>query len=314
MNKISLTLHPSWITMLIGLILCLIQYWLGNLPAPIQIVFFAVMLAITGIPHGAIDHLIEQETARRQHKVFRLLPFLIKYLGIMLLYAIVWFGYPLLGLASFLLISAWHFGETDLDEAPNTWLWNLTKLLSGTWVIWFILLSHPSETAPVWNRIAQEDAIAVWVWQTAAQHGNYLLSTGFVLTAMMFGLSNRAQRIPIDTMRYLHLGIILLLSYMLPLLPAFALYFSGWHAVYSFRSIGQHLVADHTYSGQSLSGIWLKSLPFTGIALVFLGIMAYLWQSYWQSWDPLPVLFIFLSLITLPHLNVMSNMHYAPQA
>jgi beta-carotene 15,15'-dioxygenase len=308
----QLNQYPSWISLVIGLGLCTWQYRSGQLPDLLQAVFFIVMLAVTGIPHGALDHLVAQETARQQNRSFNLWPFMLRYIGTMLLYALVWFGSPLLSLALFLIISAWHFGETDIDQAPDHWLWNLTRLLTGTWVLLFILLTHAAEVGPVWIRITQEDPTALWIWQTATQYDTYLILMGLALLVVLFSIAYRSRPIRIDLIRYGHWAFILILCYYLPLLPAFALYFSGWHALYSFRSIGQHLSSGTTQVAPlDMLQIWLKSLPLTGVALLFLGAMAYLWHNFLNSWDPLPVLFIFISLITLPHLNVMSGMNSA---
>ncbi|MCY1043820.1 hypothetical protein OV208_21045 [Corallococcus sp. bb12-1] len=101
---------------------------------------------------------------------------------------------------------------------------------------------------------------------------------------------------------------VLLLGCFLPLLLACSLYFSGWHAWHSFRAIHRYL-SERNDAPPSLLRLWAKALPFTALALGALPLMAAAWRVTGQRTDPLPLLFIFLAVITLPHLRVMHGLH-----
>jgi Brp/Blh family beta-carotene 15,15'-monooxygenase len=113
-------------------------------------------------------------------------------------------------------------------------------------------------------------------------------------------------------MRFLRLFLIVVLTYCLPLLPAFALYFGGWHALCSFGTIHEYVshINDNSDANKnnSILKTWSKTLIFTLLAVSFLVFAIWYWLRFYQTWDALPLLFIFLSLITLPHLNVMNRM------
>jgi hypothetical protein len=94
----------------------------------------------------------------------------------------------------------------------------------------------------------------------------------------------------------------------LPLLPSFALYFGGWHAVRSFELIFDYLNINGKYTDGSPIKMWVRSLPMSFLAGVFFLVLFFYWQQANITWDPLPVIFIFLSVITLPHLDVMDQM------
>ena len=49
-------------------------------------------------------------------------------------------------------------------------------------------------------------------------------------------------------------------------------------------------------------------MPMTIMAGLFFVLSSYVWSYAGISSDPLPVIFIFLSVITLPHLDVMNQM------
>jgi beta-carotene 15,15'-dioxygenase len=312
----SVSYTPTWISIIAGSILVLWQFSTGGLPPSVQITFFAVFIFLTGIPHGAIDHLVEKETAERQQKTFNLPLFLLKYVLTMLFYGLMWYVFPSVSLLFFLLISAWHFGETDIENAPPTPFWNVSRFSFGCFVLLWILLFHAEETTPILLRISQnsESVMPVWLW-TVDFKMLLLLSFG-LFSLVFFFFSYKNKTITIDKTRYLRLGLILGLTYFLPLLPAFGLYFGGWHALCSFKNIHDYLLENddnlrHKKPITSILNVWTKTLFFTFLAVSFLGFATWYWLHYLDSWDPLPLLFIFLSLITLPHLGVMHKMSKA---
>jgi beta-carotene 15,15'-dioxygenase len=296
----------------IGCLLVIWQWYAGGIPVLVQGAVFAVFIFLTGIPHGAIDHLIAQETAKRQQKGFNLPLFLLNYLLTMLFYGMMWYFLPGVSLLFFLVISAWHFGETDIANAPSTALWNLTRFLFGCFVLLWILLYHAPETAPILLRISQESDVVMptWSW-LASNKGTVLINLG-TLTAVAFVLAHRYTPKDLDQYRFLRLCAILVLTFFLPLLPAFGLYFGGWHALCSFKNIHEYLLEERTDGDldpvATLLSVWRKTILFTLVAVAFLGLATWYWLRYLNSWDPLPLLFIFLSMITLPHLGVMHKM------
>ncbi len=318
MRKISyyLLAMPTIWSIGLGVLLVLAQSFWGNLPLMIQVPFFVCLMALTGIPHGAVDHLVEAETAKRRQQPFHLYAFLLKYVATMLVYAMAWYAFASASLLFFLLISAWHFGETDIEKAPNHWLWQGTRFVSGCFVLLFLLLTHVAETTPIIERISQNAQNVTQVWQWAVGVKNELLLSAFALSLGLFMLAYRAQRIELNAWHYGQLLVVLILTYFLPLLPAFALYFAGWHALCSFQNIHAYLGASSESHGDSspfgLLKIWYQSLPFNLLAIGSLGAATVYWLYFLQSWDPLPLLFIFLSVVTLPHLNVMRAVNQAP--
>jgi beta-carotene 15,15'-dioxygenase len=306
---------PTTISILLGLLLILWQNLNAGLPPSVQMAFFAVLLFATGIPHGAIDHLVEAETAKRQNKSFHLPMFLLKYLATMAFYGLVWYALPSTSLAVFLLISAWHFGETDIEKAPATHSWNITRFIFGTLVLTWILLSHVEETQPILERISNNNSnvMAIWSFMTLHIQGTLI----FFLTVFIIAFTTAYSKHPLrfDKFRLFRLLILLVITHYLPLLPAFALYFCGWHSLCAFKTIQDYLAynqksRDKNYGILKFAfSIWSKTLLFTLMAFSSLSFATWYWLHYLNTWDPLPLLFIFLSLVTLPHLNVMHGMN-----
>ena len=304
---------PTLISILVGSVLVFWQLLTGLLPPSVQIAFFAVFILLTGIPHGAIDHLVEERTAEKQGKGFDLIVFIAKYLLIMAFYGLMWYVLPSVSLLFFLFISAWHFGETDIEKAPETALWNTTRFVFGSFILLFILLIHNVETTPILGRISQNNSAVLSIYFLLIQFKMPILIINLIGAFILFYLANKQHLITINKTHYGRLFLILILIYFLPLLPAFALYFGGWHALCSFNSIHNYIsenkVDKEYFSPFLILKTWTKTLLFSFLAVIFLSFATWYWLHFLQTWDPIPMLFIFLSLITLPHLNVMHKMN-----
>ncbi|MBC3794305.1 Brp/Blh family beta-carotene 15,15'-dioxygenase [Spirosoma utsteinense] len=298
---------PTCLTIGAGLLVAGYQYWVGPLSLSAQLFFCIGLLAFVGIPHGALDHLVEQEHSLRQAQRFSLTRFIIKYLFMIGAYGLGWMVFPVLSFILFLLISAWHFGETDLEHAPETGYWSLTRLLAGGFVLAFILVNHADEVTPVIARIVKNDVFTMQVWNGAISQRGPLLRGWATLLGVLAMLAFGHQPIPVNGWRLGRLGVVILLTYTLPLLPAFMLYFGGWHSLSSFGTILSYLQRSAN-PVQSIWKLWYQSVPLTLLAFGFLFACSSIWNRYLPLGDPLPYLFILLSTITLPHIQVMHKL------
>ena len=298
----------TWINALIGLILFAWQQYDGEIPLKVQLMYFAIMIGATGIPHGALDHIIAKTSAISTGKNFSIQQFLGRYVLAILVYSAAWIFFPGMSLVIFLLISAWHFGETDLSNADDTWSWNLSRLLWGSLVLMIILLSHLDETTSVVLRITKGSMFAQTTMEHIRVNGIYYFGVAASLFFAIAAIANRKNKIKISIQYTINLLVILLLCSQLPLLPAFALYFGGWHAIKSFEIIFKFLhEAKEEMAAKPLT-LWKNALPMTFLAAVGFIFMAFIWKGTGLKMDPLPAIFIFLSIITLPHLDVMDKL------
>jgi beta-carotene 15,15'-dioxygenase len=308
-NPIKILLKtPTWLTIILGMMLLIYQTYQGELSQKIQVVFFVMLILLTGIPHGALDHLIQKATDNQRNKVYDFRSFLLKYLLIMGLYGLAWYFFSGISFVIFLIISAWHFGETDIENVPqNARIWSFTRLLYGFYVLAFILLTHIQEVTPIVERMTDSQSKTMIVWNFIEKNVKQILYLLGLSLSTIFIVAQSEHFIKFDKIRILRLILILLLSVYLPLLPAFALYFGGWHALCAFDTIHGYLRKD--YPSLTFKSVYLKALPFTIIALIFLGGFLWYCQHYTQTYNPFPILFIFISLITLPHLVIANQMN-----
>ncbi len=301
---------PTWLTIVLGVCLLGWQYFYNDIPYNIQVVFFVSLILLTGIPHGALDHLIQKTTDNHANRQYNFTFFLVKYLSLMAFYALAWFWFAGFSLLLFLVISAWHFGETDIEKTPkNAPIWSFTRLLYGFYILAFILLTHADETSPIIEQMISRQGSSLVCWQFIHNNVKQILYLLGLSLATILIVAQSQHRIQFDKVRLLRLALILVISIWLPLLPAFALYFGGWHSLCAFDNIHRYLQKDHPTL--SFRQVYIKTIPLTAIAITFLGTFFWYQHNFMQQYDPFAILFIFISLITLPHLTIAHQMNNA---
>lgn len=253
----------------------------------VQAVVLSVGLLVVGIPHGAIDHLLESRRLKT-----RVNPaFVLRYLGAGLALLAVWMIVPTVALVLFIAYSAWHFGQGDVvhwklvaHRTAKSWLW-------GTALLGCVLLGHADESVEVIRTLGvvlpqPEGEVAVRV--------AYLLAAA----ALVWGLFERRAAIVLS-------ALTLALTIHLPLLGAFGVYFIGQHSINGWMQLR---------SGFSTGDrrLYLSALPFTlgAIALFAVGLAGlYLgWFSAFSQ-DAVAAFFVFLSCISFPHVLAMHRFY-----
>ncbi len=236
----------------------------------------AIGLFLVGIPHGAMDH----KTGLFSNNKKINLSFIFKYLGVMFMAYLVWLISPTVALVTFILYSAWHFGETDIQE------WKMNSRFIG--FIWGLLMfsalffSHVSELNVILKALSVQQLPLELPWL-----GLFLWSL-----IISFLLARLHQSLP-----WLLLTCFLALSYWMPLVMAFAIYFVFHHSWSGWK----HLRTSFKVSNWSL---FKTSLPFNLGAFV---LFVVLFLNTRMGWDyNIAQIFIFISCISLPHILSMS--------
>ena len=82
-----------------------------NISLENQLIYSSILILLLGIPHGAIDHVLFFKKRKMSQLKFYSL-----YLGLSFLFVILWHIFPVTSLILFLLISAFHFGESQFAD------------------------------------------------------------------------------------------------------------------------------------------------------------------------------------------------------
>jgi Brp/Blh family beta-carotene 15,15'-monooxygenase len=250
-------------------VLLLLQ-WLGF--ENIGLYLLLAGLLIVGLPHGAIDHLLEAGKLNTPIKPL----FILRYLGVSALMGFIWFISPLAGLWLFLGYSAWHFGETEFRQQGRNP--GILSVLWGAAMLGVILCAH----IPELNKVLDEMGISPVdpSWQFLA----WVFAAVYVITGWRKGL----------------MGLYLIPALALPLLHAFGLYFIADHSVKS----SAHLLRGFDAPPGKL---FIKALPFTLGALL---LCLFFFQSeIWNTAGATGLFFIFLSCLSFPHVLAMNGFY-----
>jgi len=278
----------NYIGAIITIVYLICYLVMGPWDKTIDFIFAGILLLLTGIPHGAGDHLIAQKIADRHHLSFHLRPFIMYYLGSMAAYAVLWYLFPSIAFIIFIGISVFHFGDMeDLSAVnPKQNILHLARtIFLGSGILSFILFSH-------WNEVVE--VVTEMKVPIPLNIPSYLIYISLILLLLGFQKRNSAY--------FFNTFLTLMAGYFLPLIPAFICYFSCCHAVYSFIGLKNHLET-------SFLNLYKKLLPFSAGAF-FMGL-AYMFLT--SNTLQLYPIFIFLSLLTLPHFLLMHKLIKRPR-
>jgi Brp/Blh family beta-carotene 15,15'-monooxygenase len=271
-----------------GILLSLVYLFFFKENEVFQWTVFSLILITIGIPHGALDHLLMSPKITKNG----LLKFILKYLGIIGLYLIIWVIAPTLALLFFLGMSAYHFGQSHFMHHPiNKWK-KTTYFLMGSFFLSVIFWSDFETTAMILANIIDI---------------NNFQQLGLPIMLITFLSSNILifKNLPNSWMLFtLEMAVLGSLLYFLPLLMGFIIYFGFWHAL---PSITVEYFSLKNYLGKTKIKNFVKRLmPFTAASIG--GIWMILAICYnWMNQEELVLLFfILVSLISAPHIWYMN--------
>lgn len=250
-----------------------------------QLVFVIGMLAI-GIPHGAVDYLLEKGSLQSRLSF----KFILNYLGLAFVNYLLWLFLPNVALLFFLVYSAWHFGETDMNEWQLRVKKPFKNLAWGFLTLVIILCGHVTETNLVLTNIA---VMPIPLSQAEGKMFSWLFGAIVVLWALYEKSANMILS-----------ALMLFASIFLPLLTSFGLYFLGQHSFNGWSHLKQGMKTDGFR-------LYLKALPFTVAAVAFFLVM-YLIHNHFlfaikENW--LAIFFVFISCISFPHVAAMNKFY-----
>jgi Brp/Blh family beta-carotene 15,15'-monooxygenase len=274
---------------LAGVLICLIFISLQESYSMVQFSLFGIILLSIGIPHGAIDHLISNPKIDRNS----LGKFLVIYLSLIAVYLLIWYFLPLIALAAFLLMSAYHFGQSHfLAEQPKKSAW-LLYITRGGYFLFAILLGDWETTKLILSPLINLD----------------YLNQSRILFLLIFLFSTLlAQGIFGPKFQKIQLLELLLLApifYFSPLLISFVVYFGFWHALPSMFAEYSYLSSFKAYD--SVKKFSIQLLPFSLISFIGIGLILFLGLKFLKSNELILLFFVLISLISFPHILFMDR-------
>jgi Brp/Blh family beta-carotene 15,15'-monooxygenase len=259
-------------------------------------------ILLIGVPHGGLDGAV----ARRVGWPSGLLPWMLFHIIYLVLAATVaglWWLYPLPSLVFFLIISALHFGSSDIrhispPSAPAAWL---PLVAHGGLVVIAI---------PVLQSAAVEPLFAVLVGaDNSLRLLNQIDQLRLPWAACLFAYGIYSVYQPRWRKSLLSLAVLITMAYLLPPLVSFALYFCLWHSRSHMQRIWCSIAPDQRQRS-AREAIIYSLLAYAA------GAIYYLLQTNSVSasvLDVTPALlqltFIGLAALTVPHMVLVDFIH-----
>ena len=252
-----------------------------------------LLIAFIGIPHGAVDHLLFLKKTNRNKTYFYSF-----YIALLTLYGISWIYFPMISLSLFLILSAYHFGQSQFEKYD---VHTLTKKIIG--FIWGVIVLSG---LVVFNfneiQIVLADYEELNAFVSLFNHEYFkLICLISMITFLIIGLINLRFKSLVKELIYISLiGVTFLIQ---PLLLGFALFFIFNHSYTVMRSEYKFLSKYDTHFNLSK---FIKALtPFTLLSIFGTSFLYYLSSTGWITISLPFILLITISSLTFPHAIVM---------
>jgi Brp/Blh family beta-carotene 15,15'-monooxygenase len=248
---------------------------------------FTLGMLLVGIPHGAVDHLLETGNIKSRIKP----SFVINYLGLAFLNLILWIFFPIGALLFFIGYSAWHFGQTDLREWQPKSINALKNTAWGMLILSIILFAHVVETNSILENM---NTFKIPIHSIVGNQISVLLS----IVGIVWAVFEKRWKMFISS-------LMLLVSIELPLITSFGLYFIGQHSMNGWSHLKQGMKVNNV-------SLYLKALPFTiGALVLFLAFIFLFRNNYLSEFNEnmITIFFVFISCISFPHVMMMNEFY-----
>lgn len=274
-----------------------------------SLIIALILIVFIGIPHGANDHLlffnlINRRIDEKNHKSNL---FFGSYIGLILLYVVCWYLFPTFSLGLFILISIYHFGQSNLYTSPieSKFIKLISIFLSGSFVLLTPIFAHIETALPVIQTLAKNPSLIT----LPEEIGKKLSISVGILLIIHWVILMLSKNINIKNGIHEILNVLLLfgLFYYSPLWIGFAIYFTLWHAIPSIED--QINFFKTTRANYNLGKYVREIFPFSLIALLGLYLAFQFSGNYISVNQGIALLFSFIAVITLPHMILMGLLY-----
>lgn len=259
------------------------------LPIKYQNLLGGLLILSLGILHGSNDiQIITKKNIYKNKGITTLY-----YLGIVLIGGLAFFFFPTLALLSFVLFSAYHFGEQHWEfRLKKSYLSLLFYFVYGSCIFSVLFFFHRAEVQQVVEAITSYRLPSDWFYWA-------LTGSTTLFIILLFGLSENRKYFLFECL--LLLAFALFFSYT-SLILAFGFYFVVWHSFPSLKSQFEFLYRSTNKAQQILSYITESIIYWVAAIMGLAGV--YLWIDFSADYI-LPLFFTFLAAITFPHVLVI---------
>ena len=258
-----------------------------------------------GLMHGATDHVLYTNSNKIKFKSKIPKAFVVKYLTILIFMGLVWLFLPKLALVIFLLVSAYHFGQTQLQYVPIRENSILKKLYYFSWGILIlsliILLNLEESKSLIISAIPEIDLSAI-----DSDNGAYVIMASFIIIIIIgIGIYKNLSWCT-TAFEAMELIAIAALSYQNNLLVSFGLFFGLWHSLRASQIQIDKINSQEKFTTKSFIK---ESLPFTILSIFGIGMMLLVTYLYSNQIKIEMLFLVAISMLTLPHMFIYESFY-----
>ena len=298
------------ILLIVGVLLMLFQQFVFSVTPDIQFFLFIAGILFLGVPHGAADLLVANKIAVTSKRQFSATRFLINYIARLLIFALILWIIPLVGILIFIVFAAYHFGETDLYNFRTDLLTGKVFVVSyGLFILSLILVHHFDEVRPLIESISRNTISESYLRWINDYRYSIVSAAGilFFLSSFLYFFLNKQALHPLNGNFLVQLAALIIVLFNLPLMIGFTFYFIVWHSVLSLKNIILYLRKDN---GFSVAVIRRQLLTYSFLSIAGIGIFGILSYSYFNQNTVASIIFLGLAVLTAPHMQVMYDMYH----
>lgn len=297
----------EYVLLSLGLIALVFHSYVIPMPLHIQMGILLTFVFLIGVPHGALDFLVDEQNEELVKRTFSIKKFVSVYLTRLFAFSLFWFM-PWVAFSLFMVFSIYHFGETDMSSImkPNKTS-SILYIAYGSLILAVLLLSHLSEIAasiPIVGDFLNGTTFYVFLERYSSL---IIIVLGLFFISVVFFLHRKGEIIKISFPQILQFSTLLVVISLLPLLLAFTFYFALWHSILSVRNIFSYFKDFN--NGKKFTVFCNKSILFSLLALGSIVGLYFALDYFIPDMNLLFALLIVLSVLTLPHLAVMHRMY-----
>lgn len=264
------------------------------------------LMLLIGLPHGATDHGLFLALTNK-HSLARKVNFYLLYAVVIGMYGLLWYLFPLVAFAIFILLSVYHFGQSNWADIAygNGNLARFHYLLWGCGILLTPILLHVQEAAFIVEAMTGDLLVPPSETALLKFIGVMALVNAVFMVVCWFKSIVGTRRLFKELLGY---SLLLLMFFTNSLLLGFTVYFVFWHSLASAQ--------DQFHFFQSRLSSTIRRELYWGIIATVSGALIFclvMWFGPGPSAALRPEIiggvFVFISLLTLPHMILVEALY-----
>lgn len=274
-------------------VLVLLSAFLPRASAQTELFVAVVLIALLGVPHGALDSLFGARLYGL-HGATRWSLFVVAYVGLAALVIAFWWWLPVTFLAAFLIVSVLHFSG-DLRPTSH-WI---SRFFYGGAIIVLPHFWHADEVLRLFQFLLGSDTNDASLRQIS--NGLTSAATPWLFAFVACALFE-ARRSAMTTMEMLALTALAVIA---PPLIAFTLFFCAMHGA-------RHVIRTLHYAGEGATKTLWISAGLAVKAVLTVGLVAFFYfENTPVDTRLLQIIFVGLAALTVPHMALVERVRFS---